>query len=61
MLLSVPLTMVLKVALLNSEDFRWVAVAMSKEERTRIKERVEELKEAVQEADSQVSKTPAES
>ncbi|MGE9268400.1 MAG: AI-2E family transporter [Verrucomicrobiales bacterium] len=31
MLLAVPLTMVLKVALDNSEEFRWLAVAISKE------------------------------
>jgi len=32
MLLGVPLTMLLKVALDNSVDFRWIAVAISKEE-----------------------------
>ena len=52
MLLAVPLTMMIKVAMLNSEDFRWVAVAISKEERNHIKERVMELKEAVQDADN---------
>lgn len=31
MLLAVPLTMVVKVGLDNSEEFRWLAVAMSKE------------------------------
>lgn len=33
MLLGVPLTMLLKVALDNSTDFRWLAVAISKENR----------------------------
>lgn len=33
MLLAVPLTMMLKVMLDNSEEFRWVAVAISKEQR----------------------------
>ena len=33
MLLAVPLTMMLKVVLDNSEEFRWVAVAISKEQR----------------------------
>ena len=56
MLLAVPLTMVIKVAMLNTEDFRWVAVAMSKEDRSRIQEKVQELKEAVQEADGTVVK-----
>ena len=31
MLLAVPLTMMLKVVLDNSEEFRWMAVAISKE------------------------------
>ena len=30
MLLSVPLTMMLKIALENTEDFRWVAVMLDK-------------------------------
>ena len=47
MLLAVPLTMLIKVAMLNTEDFRWLAVAMSKEDRSMIKERVKYLKEAV--------------
>ena len=33
MLLAVPLTMLVKVAMDNSVDFRWIAVAISKEER----------------------------
>jgi AI-2 transport protein TqsA len=33
MLLAVPLTMMLKVVLDNSEEFRWIAVAISKEQR----------------------------
>ncbi len=32
MLLAVPLTMVIKVGLDNSEDFRWVSIAISKEQ-----------------------------
>ena len=60
MLLAVPLTMLIKVAMLNSEDFRWLAVAMSKEDKARIKERVKELKEAVQEADGKVPDHPVE-
>lgn len=36
MLLSVPLTMLVKVAMDNSADFRWIAVAISKEERSAI-------------------------
>jgi AI-2 transport protein TqsA len=36
MLLSVPLTMLVKVAMDNSADFRWIAVAISKEERSTI-------------------------
>ena len=60
MLLAVPLTMLFKVAMLNSEDFRWLAVAMSKDDKTRIKERVKELKQAVQEADGQVPEAPVE-
>lgn len=61
MLLAVPLTMLIKVAMLNSEDFRWLAVAMSKEDRARIKEKVEELKEAVKEADGKGVDSPVES
>lgn len=58
MLLAVPLTMLIKVAMLNSEDFRWLAVAMSKEDKARITERVQELKDAVKEADGAVVETP---
>ncbi|MBK1834476.1 AI-2E family transporter [Roseibacillus ishigakijimensis] len=62
MLLAVPLTMLMKVAMLNSEDFRWLAVAMSKEDRVNMKARVEELRTAVQEADgSSVRETATES
>ena len=60
MLLAVPLTMLIKVAMLNSEDFRWLAVAMSKEDKANLKERVKELKEAVKEADGKVPEAPAE-
>jgi len=48
MLLAVPLTMMMKVALLNSEDFRWLAVAISKEDEPKIQEKMLELKEAVE-------------
>ena len=34
MLMAVPLTMLLKVALDNSSDLRWIAVAISKETKT---------------------------
>lgn len=61
MLLAVPLTMLIKVAMLNSEDFRWLAVAMSKEDKSRIKERVEELKEAVKEADGKIAEASSKS
>ncbi len=33
MLLAVPLTMVIKVGLDNSEDFRWISIAISKEQK----------------------------
>lgn len=36
MLLAVPLTMLVKVALDNSADFRWIAVAISKEDKNAI-------------------------
>jgi len=36
MLLAVPLTMLVKVAMDNSADFRWIAVAISKEERSAV-------------------------
>lgn len=58
MLLAVPLTMMMKVAMLNSEDFRWLAVAISKEDAGRIEEKVKELKEAVGDADSQDVENP---
>ena len=45
MLLAVPLTMMLKVVLDNSEDFRWIAVAISKEQRVAEEQRI--LKEGV--------------
>lgn len=54
MLLAVPLTMLAKVAMLNNEDFRWLAVAMSKEDRPNMNERVQELKEAVKGAEEKV-------
>ena len=60
MLLAVPLTMLFKVAMLNSEDFRWLAVAMSKEERTNITENVRALREAVEVAEAKVKESSAE-
>lgn len=60
MLLAVPLTMLIKVAMLNSEDFRWLAVAMSKEDKAHFTEKVKELKEAVQEAESSGQEAPVE-
>ena len=38
MLLAVPLTMILKVAMDNSDEFRWLAVAISKEQAVRPEE-----------------------
>lgn len=60
MLLAVPLTMLIKVAMLNSEDFRWLAVAMSKEDRAHIKENMQRLKEAVEVAEGKVKDATAE-
>ena len=60
MLLAVPLTMLFKVAMLNREDFRWLAVAMSKEERTNITENVRALREAVEVAEAKVKESSAE-
>ncbi|MEM9079617.1 MAG: AI-2E family transporter [Verrucomicrobiota bacterium] len=60
MLLAVPLTMLMKVSMLNSEDFRWLAVAISKEEKDRIDEKVEELKKAVVLADTTTGETMVE-
>lgn len=60
MLLAVPLTMLIKVAMLNSEDFRWLAVAMSKEDRAHIKENMQKLKEAVEVAEGKVKDATAE-
>lgn len=48
MLLAVPLTMLVKVALDNSADFRWIAVAISKEDKnTTASSEVQILKDAV--------------
>ena len=60
MLLAVPLTMLFKVAMLNREDFRWLAVAMSNEERTNITENVRALREAVEVAEAKVKESSAE-
>jgi len=40
MLLAVPLTMMLKVVLDNSDEFRWIAVAISKEQRMAEEQRI---------------------
>ena len=44
-LLAVPLTMMLKVVLDNSAEFRWIAVAISKEQRRAEEQRI--LKDGV--------------
>jgi AI-2 transport protein TqsA len=60
MLLAVPLTMLFKVAMLHTEDFRWLAVAMSKEDRTNVTEHVRELREAVEAtSDGKSSEAPS--
>lgn len=61
MLLAVPLTMVFKVAMLHSEDFRWLAVAMSKETRDAGQHQVREIKEAIEAADSKSDEPSSES
>lgn len=48
MLLAVPLTMLVKVALDNSSDFRWVAVAISKGDRGAHLSDVEMIREGVE-------------
>lgn len=48
MLMAVPLTMLLKVAMDNSSDFRWIAVAISKESKTNEAENEIIIKEAVE-------------
>lgn len=50
MLLAVPLTMLLKVAMDNSSDFRWIAVAISKENKGQGAHDEKLIKEAVQTA-----------
>lgn len=60
MLLAVPLTMVFKVAMLHSDDFRWLAVAMSKETRTTGQSQVLEIREAIEASDAKLADTPAE-
>ncbi|WP_018969335.1 AI-2E family transporter [Rubritalea marina] len=52
MLLAVPLTMLVKVALDNSADFRWIAVAISQEDKQGKSHEVEEIKEAIAEAEA---------
>ena len=49
MFLAVPIMMIVKVVLENSDDFRWLAVAISKEKKE-IQEEVQELKEAVEDS-----------
>jgi len=48
MLMAVPLTMLLKVAMDNSSDFRWIAVAISKESKTNEAQNETIIKEAVE-------------
>ncbi len=48
MLMAVPLTMLLKVALDNSSDFRWMAVAISKESKLNKGEDETLIKEAIE-------------
>ena len=48
MLMAVPLTMLLKVAMDNSSDFRWVAVAISKEVKGKESENESIIKDAVE-------------
>ncbi len=48
MLMAVPLTMLLKVAMDNSSDFRWIAVAISKESKANEAENEIIIKEAVE-------------
>jgi AI-2 transport protein TqsA len=51
MLLAVPLTMLVKVALDNSADFRWLAVAISKEDKNAVAgAETQILKDAVQQS-----------
>lgn len=59
MLLAVPLTMVFKVAMLHSEDFRWLAVAMSKETRITGQSQVLDIKEAIGVADCKLGEKSA--
>lgn len=48
MLLAVPLTMLVKVAMDNSADFRWIAVAISKEDRKKTEHSDQQMmKEAI--------------
>jgi len=47
MLMAVPLTMLLKVAMDNSSDFRWIAVAISKDVKGKEKENENLIKDAV--------------
>ena len=51
MFLAVPIMMMLKVILENSYEFRWIAVAISKEKGA-LEEDEKELKEAVEAAES---------
>jgi len=48
MLMAVPLTMLLKVAMDNSSDFRWIAVAISKEVKGKESENESIIKDAVE-------------
>ena len=51
MFLAVPIMMMLKVILENSYEFRWIAVAISKE-KGELADDEKELKEAVEAAES---------
>lgn len=48
MLMAVPLTMLLKVALDNSSDLQWIAVAISKESKTAKKQEEISIKETIE-------------
>ena len=51
MFLAVPIMMMLKVIMENSYEFRWIAVAISKEKREQAEDE-QELKDAVEAAES---------
>ena len=53
MFLAVPITMMLKVIMENSYEFRWIAVAIGKEKREQSEDE-QELKDAVEAAEGAV-------